>query len=193
MLWEILVSNLITTCIVGGGITIYHFYRLKKEQEYYEGIKNKIADSTVIFIQCIVSYMALKGYSEVATLKAMLENNPVFKNKILPWAIVDGLMQPAVGMGQQHDPYDNMFDASPLYDTKYKFGMYNAKLHKCKSGLYKANPLNCDTDSEDSNLTESCLPKMKQTKTKTKKSKSDYDTLSNPVILSTPCDFKIEI
>ena len=213
MFWEILLSNLITTSIVGGAIVCYHYYRLKKEQEYYEGMKNKVADTLVIFSQCIVSYMAFKGYSDVATLKTILENHPVYKNKLLPWSVVDGIMQPAATVGTHGSSYDfspfeskfeSKFKQSPYkfnsnifkgddcnyVDSPYKIpkpwcGKINSTINNmCSCGMHNKNE-DCDISSEESCMTEVFVPKCK----KEKKSSKTNDTDVKP----SSCDLKIEI
>lgn len=103
-MWEIILSNLITTLIVGGGILAYHLYRKRLEQQFYARIKDTMTDLATGISQGMLYYMAWKGFVGVQTIKNILETHPVFKDKkILP-----------------HEWLDTIETFSP--DAKYNFG-----------------------------------------------------------------------
>lgn len=198
MLWEIVISNLITASVTGGIIACYHYYRLKKEQEYYNEIRNKIVDGATVGLQCIVSYMAAKGYSDASMVKSMLEGNPDFNHKFQPW--VDPIMKHAADMSPHYNVYEPTsqfykdFVVKPCPYIKDP-GMFmkdpiiaNCPKHKYnKNKDFDLDSFGCpkekdfDLDSLDSIATGKFVKKMHN---KSKKSESVADT---------PKDLKIEI
>lgn len=172
MLWEIVIANLICASVTGGIIACYHYYRLKKEQEYYNEIRSKVADYATVGIQCMVSYMAAKGYSDASALKAMLENNPEINSKFQPW--VDPIMQHAADISPHYNMYEahngptsqfyKDFVVKPCPYTKSPMFMdqviSDCPKHKYgKIGKYNKD---FDCDSLDSMNTEIVLEKIKK-------------------------------
>ena len=201
MFWEIIVSNLITTCIVGGGIAAYHYYRVKKEQEYYNMIRTKVNDDAVAMCQGIVSYLALKGYSEVTALKVMIENHPEFKNKIIPWEVVDGVVHNGINA---LEPQNNWYESKPIYAHK----MYQPKKFMpskffdgskfCNIGNSHINDPDGDLSTIDSlnsfnsTLTEKLEKSEKYNSKKTKQTKKT-NKAKNPKVDFNESSIKIEI
>jgi len=140
-MWEIILSNLITTLIVGGCILAYHLYRKHLEQKFYARINSMLMDGVTGFSQGVLYYMAWKGFLNVATIKNILETNPVFKDKHLPlpsnWLDTIEAFGPA-GSSHTFPKFDamNEYDG-PIPAGKQQFAEW--KVHGMKQGM--KNPM----------------------------------------------------
>lgn len=79
MFWEIILSNVITTVLVGGGILGYHFYRKYQEHKYYAQLKQQLSEGLMLASQGILYYMALTGSANINNIKNIINSSPVLK------------------------------------------------------------------------------------------------------------------
>jgi len=78
MLYELLISNMITGFFVGGCFMVYLAYKKYKEEVYYAHIRGKILDLAYLFSQSFISYMTTKNSTDLNYLKTMMSPDKVF-------------------------------------------------------------------------------------------------------------------
>lgn len=133
MFWEILLSNLICTSIVGGGIFAYHCYVKYKEQQYYNHLKQQLGEALMSVSQGILYYMVLKGGIDIDQIKNIINTQPHLKQHI-PFNFDDISISPVCPMNGNaplfHDfkiPHeshgDNLYYApAPMSHMLKKYG-----------------------------------------------------------------------
>jgi hypothetical protein len=80
-MWEIIISNLLTATIVGGGIAAYHYYRVKKELEAIAYMKEQAHDAVIISTKIYLYYLSLKGIINLSFWNAIIAEHPLFQTK----------------------------------------------------------------------------------------------------------------
>lgn len=72
-MWEILISNLITTTIVGGSILGYHLYRKYMELQYYRQVRAQVLEGISLFSHVMLYYYGIKGQLDISAIKHILQ------------------------------------------------------------------------------------------------------------------------
>ncbi|QKF93605.1 hypothetical protein QKU48_gp0147 [Fadolivirus algeromassiliense] len=125
MFWEILLSNLITTIVVGGGILSYHLYRQYKEQQYYTMVKQKLTDSLMAVSQGLLYYFALKGTIDLNQIKSILGSHPILKEHF-PLHLSEFAIPPVNPL------YDTTFSHDDLFKNSYPKPCTASQFPHCK-------------------------------------------------------------
>lgn len=135
MFWEILISNLISTFIVGGGILTYHLYIKYKEQQYYNYLKQQLGDMLMGVSYSVLYYMVLKGSIDVNQIKNILNMQPHLKQHF-PFDLDDIQVTPISPISPMHQ----MNCPGPIFDSHEKLYYAPAPMshfmNKCKAKPY---------------------------------------------------------
>lgn len=135
-MWELILSNIVTACVIGGGVMMYHYYVEYKKQQYINELTEKARDISVTLMQLGVYMMMMKGTSDINQIMKILGDNKHIKNNI-PSCVLDNM--PAIfnmyGMSNSSPNYNCPFD-TPNYncpfDTQYMKPTNNNPHFVCK-------------------------------------------------------------
>ena len=109
-MWELIVSNIVTACVIGGGVMMYHCYVEYKKQQYINELTEKARDISVTLMQLGFYMMMMKGTSDINQIMKILGNNKHIKNNI-PEYVFDN-MPTIFNMYGMCDPSANLYCSS---------------------------------------------------------------------------------
>ena len=85
MLFEIVMSNLITGFIIGSCLVAYQSYIKYKQNQYYMLLRKQIKETILIITQLMLVYMSAKGNIDNSFLQHLLTNfQSAMQNPCLP-------------------------------------------------------------------------------------------------------------
>lgn len=135
MLYELLISNIITGAFVGGCFMAYLAYKKYREEVYYAQVRGKMLDLVYLFSQSFISFMTTKNNSDLNHLKNMMSFG-----KVSP-------------LGQYKCPSGNSIFMDDLWaNDPYSYSSYVCKPYQCPKQPKTPNTCPVEVDPVDENI-----------------------------------------